>query len=499
LFMHVNKYQEKDNMKKYHAVIFAGLVSRAYNRYRGARGHAAYRLRSAAAERGYNTRVLDFAWSLSVDRAMQVLEKFVTLDTKLIGISATFWQPWHWGQLPAVISEEFFDRVRTRWPHVKLVLGGPGSGMVQTQHLFDYHVKGYSDRIWPDLLAHVHGKPTFGLKFERLVEDGTQIVSCPPGSAGDSMDRLNTRFLPEDYIESWEPLPIEISRGCIFKCAFCSFQLNGKTKNDYVRPADLLLDELRYNQEHFGTTSYMFLDDTYNDSLYKLEEVGNAVKRLDFDISFSTFLRPELMVKWPEQIDMMIESGLEGGTVGLESLEPTSRSRVKKSSWVEPVLEACSRINKTSGIHASLIAGLPGDTRATLERDMAYMDTQDVFKSWIWVPLNIHNVENSDAASDMDKNPESYGYSVLPGGQRNNIVNWAINDIDFDYVSRIALANNRATAEKKLVAGWDVSGARALGFTKDEIDTMTWGYLDSHALERARAIAGKYYSKIISE
>jgi len=105
-------------MKKYHAVIFAGLVSRAYNRYRGARGHAAYRLRSAAEERGYNTRVLDFAWSLDVNRAMQVLEKFVTADTKLIGVSATFWQPWHWGQLPAILSEEFFDRVHTRWPHV---------------------------------------------------------------------------------------------------------------------------------------------------------------------------------------------------------------------------------------------------------------------------------------------------------------------------------------------------------------------------------------------
>ena len=117
------------------------------------------------------------------------------------------------------------------------------------------------------------------------------------------------KFLNHKILKG-ETLPIEVSRGCIFKCKFCAFPLNGKSKLDYLRDPILIKEELQYNYEKYGTTHYFLSDDTFNDSTTKVEQIHKVVTSLPFKIKFTTYLRLDLLHAHQEQISMLEEMGL---------------------------------------------------------------------------------------------------------------------------------------------------------------------------------------------
>lgn len=79
-----------------------------------------------------------------------------------------------------------------------------------------------------------------------------------------------TIYEDEDAIVPGEALTIELTRGCRFRCKFCSYPLNGRKTNDYFRDQNSLYLELLQNYEKHGVTRYFFSDDTYNESTEKL-------------------------------------------------------------------------------------------------------------------------------------------------------------------------------------------------------------------------------------
>ena len=85
-----------------------------------------------------------------------------------------------------------------------------------------------------------------------------------------------SRILYEDndLIFPGEILPIELARGCIFKCSFCSYNLIGKKVWEFNRAPELVASDLIDAYNKFGSTGFMFCDDTYNDSVDKVERVG---------------------------------------------------------------------------------------------------------------------------------------------------------------------------------------------------------------------------------
>ena len=99
----------------------------------------------------------------------------------------------------------------------------------------------------------------------------------------------------DDYIQPYETLSIEISRGCIFKCKFCQFPLTGRKKGTNIRSENDIRTELIQNYERFGIKKYYFSDDTLNESLDKVQMIYRISKSLPFELEYIAYIRIDLL------------------------------------------------------------------------------------------------------------------------------------------------------------------------------------------------------------
>jgi radical SAM superfamily enzyme YgiQ (UPF0313 family) len=232
-------------------------------------------------------------------------------------------------------------------------------------------------------------------------------------------------------------LPLEIGRGCIFKCKYCKFEFLGKRRGEYVRDMSLIRNELIFNKETYGVTNYMLMDDTFNDDTSKIEDWCKMLDDLPFEIQYTAYARADLLHRYQELAGELYRSGMKGCTIGLESMN-TQAAKVIGKAWSAKhakdfipkyVHDICGGKTLTQ---VNYIIGLPGDT------------TQDVWDWLKWAkenkiptvaaqPLFITTPRafpNEAVYSEFDRNAEElYGYRFpnpkLPLVWENDIMTWS--------------------------------------------------------------------------
>jgi radical SAM superfamily enzyme YgiQ (UPF0313 family) len=212
-------------------------------------------------------------------------------------------------------------------------------------------------------------------------------------------------------------LPIELARGCIFKCKFCGYDLIGKKFGDYTKSADLIRAELLHNYEHWGTTNYYVADETINDSEEKVDMLLSSVQGLPFRPTFGGFLRLDLIWRYPSMAQKLLDWGLEACSFGLETINDASGRAVGKGLGVARIEEALEHIHKVWGdrvfVNASFILGLKHDTPETateLDQWIEKMYSQRLLHEVFVKPLYIMP---TTGLSVIDQNFQEHGYRKM--------------------------------------------------------------------------------------
>lgn len=482
----------------------------------------AYQIANILRLQGYTVQVVDrYHWLIRnrpQDLWFNIISKFVGEDTLWIGWSNTFWEaaPRRKSTLdnsyeqPAAGAIGFTNKglkglqeLRKRInPNIKFVMGGGKTWRMSQQdfRFFDYYFEGYSDHMVVEFTNWLAGKgdkpPT------RPADDMSEIVDYD--KRGDKFDFNNHVHCwhETDYLEHGEPLPIEISRGCIFRCAYCSFPLNGKKKLDYIRDAGLLREEFVRNYELYGTTKYMYGDDTHNDSPEKLEFLYNEVySKLPFKIEFATYLRLDLLAAHPHTIELLKESGLVGTFFGIESFNHAANKTVGKGATEEKIYEnlyKCKEVWKDQVfIHSGLLVGLPNDNEETIRKWCMRAMHKDSPLDWAMITeLHLFPNYGKDAhwLNKMELNPEFYGYKFDEDG-----VNWT-NNVGFTKLEAVKLAEELIeyrNSQKQTTAqaqGWySFARAASMNMPLDQ-------YLNTHTkeiVEKRDVILNRYCDRLI--
>ncbi len=238
----------------------------------------------------------------------------------------------------------------------KVILGGIHPSVLphEAAQFGDAAVVGEAEGMWQKVLCDVERN-----RLEKIYHNSQPDISKSPLPV---RRRIRSFFGLQFYV-----MPIMVSRGCPYDCEFCCVHsVYGR------RPRHIPIEHIVEDIKGTGAKQIMFLDDN----------IGGV---RSYAMRLFAALRP-LKVSWygqasvrfvldDELFDAAVSSGLEALFVGVESIEPEARKRMRKSvpstHLYEKAIERC----RSAGVifHASLIFGLDEDTPHVFERTLEFL------------------------------------------------------------------------------------------------------------------------------
>lgn len=193
-----------------------------------------------------------------------------------------------------------------------------------------------------------------------------------------------------DYINSTEWLPVEVSRGCAFNCAYCNY--DRKSNFDNYKNPTTLREELIRNYEKFGVTKYILADDLYNDSKDKVRRLYDEVwSKLPFKPEWTSYMRLDMFWSDPESIEIVRASGARATSFGIETMHDLAGRKVGKGLGKQRIIETLTRIKKVwqddIATQAYFIAGLPDEPEESILETIEWGRNTKLLDSIRWMPL----------------------------------------------------------------------------------------------------------------
>ncbi len=464
-------------MKSTHAIILGGILKDSQGRPLGP-----FRLRTACEEAGYGCHVIDYAWALTKEDLLAICESVIDQNTLILGISNVWFTTNRFKDDPDInpwFGDAFFKEFRQRWPWIQIVIGGTKMSLVQgskdLKKYTQWWLTGFADIGLIELLKFIEGKNS-NFKYQ-TDEDGVRVVDCNEHYRVSNMDDLETVFQADDGFKPWQPISLEVSRGCIFTCSFCSHPFLGKKHDEYIRSPESLARELRRNYELFGTTRYQIMDDTFNDSMEKLERVERAIELAKLPkFEFCSYIRAELLVTKPQMIPKLRQLGIRGGTIGLESLNTEARRAIGKGMDIERVFDALADFKANSRVllHTGMIIGLPGDTIDDAFAWVERFKKDQLLNVWTFNSLGLTHDKEGRGVSIFDKDPEKWGYEILGYNPDSWTVRWRNNrGVTEHEASKAATVINDEAVRINTAGGFSVGSYWFVGMSDNDLETKS--------------------------
>jgi radical SAM superfamily enzyme YgiQ (UPF0313 family) len=427
----------------------------------------AYKCAHVLRSNGFKCLVVNHFSTFTEEELVKLIDLTVDGNTKLIGFSTTFLKNTNVAKIAGERTPLFQDilhdcvfpqgkdienriikKCREKNNNIKTVAGGSKAHPNFNNKNIDYVCIGYSEISIINLVTHLVNKTD-------ILSATKNIWGCTvlDDRFARSYDFANSDFkwLPEDVVNH-KTLPIEISRGCIFKCKFCSFPMNGKQNLDFVKSEDNLLYEMQRNYEEFGVEQYVIIDDTFNDHEAKLETLRRVVNKLKFQPKFWGYHRLDLIATRPNTIPILHDIGVRAMFFGIETLNPKSAKIIGKGYNGDKQVAALELLRSKFddiSLHGSFIIGLPEDTEEYAHNTYQRILNQEIpLHTWEFGPLIIFKKTLQSYSSDIDKNYELYGYSedddseavpiMIASFSDNRIINWKNKHTTFNRVSALS-------------------------------------------------------------
>ncbi len=329
--------------------------------------------------KGHDVRLVDApAWDWGIEKVIEDLRKF-SPDMVVVGTSFT-----------SVNNDlDVSKKIKNEFDaDVPVVMAGPPTSQFPEKMLdggVDIVARYEYDFTLAELAERMEKKGRIddisGISFKQ----NGKVIHNPnrPWSTSGELDGLP--FVSEvykrhlnirDYFLNYSLYPmvqIFTGRGCPYKCTFCSWPQSLMGRTYRVRSVENLLDELEWIEGNLPEVKEVFLeDDTFTISKNRVMEFCKGYVERGLDVSWSCNARADTLD--PETMKEMRRTNCRFLITGFESADDEILKNIKKGFTVELAREFAKNV-KGAGLllHADFIIGLPGETKATIEKTRRFI------------------------------------------------------------------------------------------------------------------------------
>lgn len=377
-----------------------------------ARPLGAYRIAHVLREEGWDAEVIEYTDFWTLEELKELAKSRITDETLFIGFGQTF---------NKVINENvasFCIWLKKNYPNLILIYGSSTSPPYNIRRMFDVYIKGFGEHA---LLAYLKWQVSNGPRPVITIDTtGKKIINANLNYPAYPLESLMVKYQDRDFVRQDEWLSIEVARGCKFKCDFCNFPILG-VKGDFSRSSQDFYEQMMDTYDRYGVTNYIVSDETFNDRTEKIIKFADVVEKMPFTPWFTGFIRVDLLISRPEDRVHLSRMNFLGHHYGIESFNHEAAKSIKKGMHPDKVKQGLIDIKNyfhNNGRrlyrgYMSLIVGLPGETKESLESSRQWLIDNWRGESFITYALEIP-IGADDVPSLMSSNYHEYGYKAIP-------------------------------------------------------------------------------------
>jgi len=327
-------------------------------------------------------------------------------------------------------------------PKLKVCFVGPPvttepERILRTSPEIDFVVRREFDH---QIVSYANGKPLEELPGVSFRRNG-EVVSTPEGGYIENLDdlpwvtkiykrdldfrRYNVPFLHNPFISLYT------SRGCPAMCTFCLWPQTHSGHRWRLRSAGDVAAECKWALENFnGLKEIFFDDDTFNYKGARTIELCKKLGPLNFTWSCTSRVTTD-----HDTLKAMRDAGCRLMIVGYESGDAQILKNIKKGATLDMARRFTENAHKLGmTIHADFIVGLPGESRESIQRTIAFAKELDCETVQVSIAHPYPGTEFYDYAKQnnliqidaamTDETGHQLPTVVYPGLDRAELVDW---------------------------------------------------------------------------
>jgi anaerobic magnesium-protoporphyrin IX monomethyl ester cyclase len=328
-------------------------------------------LAGALAQEGLEVRILDFLVThYHPKKLRRELEEY---RPQLVGATCV--------TLNYPIARRMLKLCKAFDPHIFTVVGGPHVTFALEETLLsspwiDAVVIGEGERTLVELARAVAEDKDIHQVSGLASVDGGMVVKTSPRALIENLDQLPLparELLPmARYRALGMPSTVITSRGCPYRCIFCSGHRMFGPRVRFRSPG-LVVDEIERLQRDFGLAKINIVDDTFTLNHNHTRAVCQEMLRRNLQMKWSVFARVDRISE--DLAQLMNRAGCDWVLFGVESADEGILKTIKKGTTPEDVRRGV-KIAAEAGINVfnSFIFGLPGESWDTAHKSLAFGD-----------------------------------------------------------------------------------------------------------------------------
>lgn len=268
------------------------------------------------------------------------------------------------------ISLKIAERVKEITPDCIIIFAGPQATVCgeDTLHYFpfiDLIALGEGEQTIYETVINAHVK-NFDKCPNALIRQGNKIVKTQMVPMIDELDELpllDYSYVP--YVKDFSSFPIEVGRGCPFRCKFCSTK--GFWNQQYrLKSSSRIVQEIKYVQKQFGIKKFAFEHDSLTANRKSIVDFCNDLIDNELGITWGCSSRVDVLDD--ELITLLSKAGCSNMFLGIESGSPIIQKKINKNLNLNRVIPTIQRLKENRiDVTCSFIYGFPDET----EKDLA--------------------------------------------------------------------------------------------------------------------------------